>query len=81
MGSSGSHLFFPAVGCALISATISLGQKTNKIRIRKAEAAHEAPEQRRRELRKQAQQRAQQGTIIAELAPPKEDLDPVQLSQ
>ncbi|GFN84048.1 hypothetical protein PoB_001055400 [Plakobranchus ocellatus] len=63
MGYSGSHLFSQAVGCALTSATICLGQKRDKTRIRKAEAAHEAPEKSRRELRKQAQQRAQQDAI------------------
>ncbi|GFO34709.1 hypothetical protein PoB_006121400 [Plakobranchus ocellatus] len=69
MGSSGSHLFFQAVGCALTSATICLGQKRDDTRIRKAEAAHEAPAKRRRVLRKQAQQQAQQDTIRAEGGP------------
>ncbi|GFO41644.1 hypothetical protein PoB_006814900 [Plakobranchus ocellatus] len=41
IGSLGSHLFFPAVGCELTSATISLGQKKNKTRIKKAEAAQQ----------------------------------------
>ncbi|GFN82063.1 hypothetical protein PoB_000856900 [Plakobranchus ocellatus] len=69
MGSSGRHLFFPAVGCALSSATTSLGQERDKTRIRKAEAVHEAPAQRKRELRKQAQQRAQQDATRAESSP------------
>ncbi|GFO38893.1 hypothetical protein PoB_006539800 [Plakobranchus ocellatus] len=69
MGSSGSHLFFQAVGCALTSATICLSQRRDKIRIRKAEAAHEAPAQRRCELKKQAQQRAQQDATRAESSP------------
>ncbi|GFO14286.1 hypothetical protein PoB_004079100 [Plakobranchus ocellatus] len=69
MGSSGSHLFFRAVGCALTSATICPGQKRDKTRIRKAEAAHEAPAKKRHALRQQAQQRAQQDAIRAEGGP------------
>ncbi|GFO47317.1 hypothetical protein PoB_007382200 [Plakobranchus ocellatus] len=69
MGSSGSHIFFQAFGCALTSATICLGQKRDKTRIRKAESDHEAPAKRRRALRKQAQQRAQQDAIRAEGGP------------
>ncbi|GFO08174.1 hypothetical protein PoB_003467900 [Plakobranchus ocellatus] len=69
INSSGRHLFFLAVGCALTSATICLGQKRDKTRIRKADAAHEAPAKRGRALRKQAQQPAQQDAIRAEAGP------------
>ncbi|GFO41395.1 hypothetical protein PoB_006790000 [Plakobranchus ocellatus] len=68
-GSSGSHLFSQAAGCALTSAIICLGQKRDKTRIMKTEAAHEAPAKMRRALRKQAQQRAQQDAIRAEGGP------------
>ncbi|GFO34814.1 hypothetical protein PoB_006131900 [Plakobranchus ocellatus] len=69
MGSSGSHLFSQAIGCALTSATICEGQKRDKTRVKKAEAAHEAPAKSRRVLRKQAQQPAQQDAIRAEGGP------------
>ncbi|GFS02201.1 hypothetical protein ElyMa_006439500 [Elysia marginata] len=69
MGSQGSHLFFPAVGCPLTAVTTSLGQKRDKTRIRKADTAHEAPAKRRRELRKLAQQKAQQSATRAEGGP------------
>ncbi|GFO26798.1 hypothetical protein PoB_005330300 [Plakobranchus ocellatus] len=46
-----------------------MARREKKIRIRKAEAAYEAPAQRRRALRKQAQQPAQQNAIRAEGGP------------
>ncbi|GFR82598.1 hypothetical protein ElyMa_005956200 [Elysia marginata] len=69
MGSLGSHFFFPAVGCALTTATTSLGQKRDKRRIYKAEIAHQAPAKKRIEVRKRAQQRAQQAATRAEGGP------------
>ncbi|RUS88033.1 hypothetical protein EGW08_004199 [Elysia chlorotica] len=67
MGSLGSHLFFPAVGCPLTSATTSLGKKRDATRIRKAEIAHQAPAKKRREVKKLAQQRAQQAATTRPL--------------
>ncbi|GFO12918.1 hypothetical protein PoB_003942300 [Plakobranchus ocellatus] len=52
MGSSGSHLFFPAVGCRLASANTFLGQRRDQKWIQKAEIAHRTPAKRRLELRK-----------------------------
>ena len=56
MGSSACHLFHPAVGCPLTSAT-------------RAEKAHQAPQKRRREARKLAQQKSQQEAARAEGGP------------
>ncbi|GFO44193.1 hypothetical protein PoB_007069800 [Plakobranchus ocellatus] len=69
MGSSASHLFFPAVGCIVTSATTSLGHKRDTERIKRAEKAHSVPEKKRREARKLAQQRAQQAATTAEGGP------------
>ncbi|GFN89754.1 hypothetical protein PoB_001626000 [Plakobranchus ocellatus] len=55
MGSCGSRLFFPAVGCRLTSATTSLGQRRDQKRMKNAEIAHQAPAKKRREQREQAE--------------------------
>ncbi|GFN95548.1 hypothetical protein PoB_002205400 [Plakobranchus ocellatus] len=69
MGSSASHLFFPAVGCIVTSATTFLGHKRDTERIKRAEKAHSVPQKKRREARKLAQQRAQQAATTAEGRP------------